>query len=81
MTAAENHANRANKQRGVAFGRANTSCPVNCAPGYDATATIFNILPQVETYMENISADDTNNNRTIEALVDSTYHLTQKNAV
>ena len=59
----------------------NTSGPIDGAPSHAATATASDILPQVETYMENIAAATTTNHRKLEALVDSTDCLTHTNVV
>ena len=78
--AVENCANNGNKQCGVAFGSANTAGTINRALAHATTTTAPGILPQVETYMENITAAETTNHRTLEALVASTYRLPKINA-
>ena len=78
--AATNCANKSNKKYGVSFGRANTDSTINRSPSNVATSTATNIMPQVETHMENIDAASTINHETLGALVDSTERLTTTNA-
>ena len=72
--------NKAKKQHGVAFSSTNTAGPIDHAPTHATPTTASDILPQIETYMENIAAAATTNHKTLEALVASTKRLTQTNA-
>ena len=75
----KNCANKANNQRGVSSGSTNTSVTINRAPANASTTAADNILPQVETYMDNIAASATNNHETLGVLVASTKRLVTMN--